>query len=220
MKKRVGLCFILVFIAVIAAIFFPLDIISILKDRLLGVGNNYSSLKIYSLGGDIKVYIDGEEKGIAKEKGSYLEVLPIDVGEHEVKLVREATEEGFYPDFERIINCEKGFDTVISWEIGPTEEASSGWILYAQNASYKNGHTLINLTCKPRDCKINIDEKGEHTAPITKLNLSLNEQHTFKASKEGYQDLEVQVLPEDEEARASLEGYELFFEVNLYRIPI
>jgi hypothetical protein len=221
MKKKLGLYFVIIFLAVIAAIFLPWDRLSSLKDKLLGVGESYSLLKVYSLGGDMHVYVDDEDKGVVQEQDSYLEVFPITSGEHEVKLVREASTDGFYKEFVRRINFEKGFDTVIGWEIGPTEESSSGWILYAQESSVlKGGVTRINLNCKPSDCNVDINDEDSLTAPISQMEISLDKQYTFKASKEGFQDLEFQALPEDQEARAKLEGYELFFDVNLYRIPI
>lgn len=221
MKKKLGLCFILVFLAVFAAIFVPWDRLSVIKDRILGVGESYSSLKVYSLGGDMKVFIDGEERGIAKEKESYLEVFPVSIGEYEVKLVREASVEGFYSDFTRRINFEKGFDTVISWEIGPTEESSSGWVLYARGTSIpQEGATLINLNCHPESCNLKINGESDLQAPIYHKELTLDQQYTIQASMDGYQDLEFQILSEESEARSKLEGYELFFEVNLYKIPI
>lgn len=221
MRKRLGLCFLIVFCAVIAAVLVPWDRASTLKDKLLGKGEDYSSLKVYSLGGDMKVFVDGEETGTVREDDAFLEIVPITAGDHEVKLVREATHGGFYEDFVRVINFEKGFDTAVSWAIGPSVESSSGWILFAQQkASEKSGFTQINLSCKPSDCNITMDNEVEYTAPISRMELSLDKQHTFKAKSSGFQDLEFLVLPEEEEDRNMLEGYELFFEVNLYQIPI
>lgn len=220
MKKKVGLCLIIAVLAVVAAIFAPWEGFTTLKNKLLGIGESYASLKVYSLGGDMKIFVDDEEKGTVREEDSYFEVFPIIAGEHEVKLVREATLEGFYPDFSRVIDFEKGFDTVISWEIGPSSDSSSGWILYAQQTSKKAGMTSLNLTCVPESCNILINGGTSEVAPISKMDLSLDRQYGFKASSDGYQDLEFQLFESDDESRAKLEGYELFLDVNLYKVPI
>lgn len=218
--KKPGLCFIVCLVAIFVAIFVPWEKLDDLKDKMLGVGESFASLKVYSLGGDMEVYLNDESKGVVRSEDPYLEVFPVRVGEHKVRLVREATIEGFYPDFERVIKFEKGFDTVISWEVGPTEQSSSGWILYAQKMSGSKGVTLLNISCNPEDCNINKDGEESQEAPISNMELMLDDQHTFKASREGYQDLEFQVLPEDKEARSKLDGYVLYLEVNLYKIPI
>lgn len=218
--KKPGLCFIVCLIAVLVAIFIPWERLDDLRGKLLGIGESFASLKVYSLGGDMEVYLNDESKGIVRSEDPYLEIFPVGVGERKVRLVREATIEGFYPDFERVINFEKGFDTVISWEIGPTEQSSSGWILYARKMSGSEGAALLNISCNPEDCSVKKDGEESQEAPIHDMELVLDDQHTFKASREGYQDLEFQVLPEDKEARLRLDGYVLYLEVNLYKIPI
>lgn len=220
MSRKIGLCFIIVIIAILAAVLFPGEKFELLKNRLLGINNNYSSLRVYSLGGDMNVYIDGEHKGIVYANESYYEVFPISVGEHEVSLAREATHEKFYKQFQRTIRFEKGFDTVVSWEIGPTEAASSGWILYAKKSSELSEKATLNILCEPSDCLIEINGEEEQSAPISQMELSLDNQHEFTTTKIGYQDLVAQILPEDSEERSRFKGYELYLYVNLYQFPL
>lgn len=218
--KKIGLCIIISIIAVLGAIFIPWDKLNTFKDRLLGMNNNYASLKIFSLGGDMKVYLDNEEKGIIKSQDPYFEVFPVDIGSHSVKLVRVSSQEGFYSPFEREIVFEKGFDTVISWEIGPTEESSSGWILYAQSSNEKKGSALLNISSDIESCNVVLNNSQEMKTPISNESIGLDSQYNIKVSKEGYQELEFQILPEDQEARNRLDGYILYVEVNLYKVPI
>jgi hypothetical protein len=168
----------------------------------------------------MNIYIDGEHKGMVYSNESYYEVFPISVGEHEVSLTREATHENFYKQFQRTIRFENGFDTVVSWEIGPTEAASSGWILYAKKTSELSEKATLSILCEPSDCLIEIDGEEEQNAPVSQMELSLDNQHEFTATKIGYQDLVAQILPEDSEGRNSLKGYELYFYINLYQFPI
>jgi len=218
--KKVGFCIIISIIAVLGAILLPWHKLDSYKDKLLGSNNNYSSLKIYSLGGDMKIYLDNEEKGVIKNQDPYLEIFPIDIGSHSVKLERIASQEGFYPYFERNIDFEKGFDTVISWEIGPTDESSSGWILYAQSSNKKEGNAFLNISSKIDDCKVLLNNTEGIETPIIDKAIGLDSQYHIKVSKEGYQELEFQILPEDQEARNRLDGYVLYVEVNLYKLPI
>ena len=209
-----------IILAVFAAIFIPWENLYVIRDNILGIGESYASLKIYSLGGDMEVYLDDESKGIVRAQDSFLEVFPIEVGEHSVKLIREESEGEFYPGFKRVILFEKGFETVISWEIGPTYDSSSGWILYAKKMVGDEDYAYLNIRCEPEDCSLQENDGDNMEAPISDLELSLDSRHSYRVSGYGYQDLEFQILPEEEEARLKLGGYDLFLEVNLYKIPI
>ncbi len=218
--KKVGFCIIILIIGILGAILIPWHRLDTFKDKMLGTNNSYASLKIFSLGGDMKVYLDSEEKGIVKSQDPYLEVFPVDIGDHVVKLERVSSQEGFYDYFEKEILFEKGFDTVISWEIGPTEESSSGWILYAQSSNEKKGNALLNISSDIETCNVVLNNTQEMETPINNEAIGLDSQYNIKISKEGFQDLEFQILPEDQEARNRLDGYILYVEVNLYKIPI
>ena len=218
--KKVGFCFIMLIIALVAAFFIPWERVELKFREIINKPQEYSSLKIYSLAGNLKVYIDGEEKGVAKRSESYFEVIPINTGEHEVSLIREAEESRFYTEFRKVINFEKGFDTVISWENGPTDDASSGWILYARKSKDISDVAYLNVQCFPVDCHIHVNDSETLAMPISEKELSLAQQYTLKAQKEGYQDLEFQILPEDNGAREKLAGFDLFLEVHLYKIPL
>jgi hypothetical protein len=219
MKKLVIILLSLI-IAILLAIFFPWDIFDGLKDKLFDSSGEVASLKVYSLGGDIKVFIDSEEKGIVKTEDAYLEIFPIETGIHEVKLSRVSKDESFYEPLQRSISFVKGFETIISWELGPTEESSSGWILYAQESENKLGYAKLDITCSNDPCDVLIDDERKLLTPIVSEELKLDKQHIFKVSKDGYQDLDFEVLSEESEDRQQLDGYELFLNVNLYEIPL
>lgn len=204
----------------VLGILLPWDKLGDLRVSLLGVGEDLASLKVYSLGGDMDIFIDGEQKGTVLETESYLEIFPVNVGEHNVVLKRKASLDGFYEEFRRNILFEKGFDVVISWEIGPTDESSSGWLLYAQQVSTDSEEIPVNIRCTPEDCMLLVDEKTEDSILTEGLTLNVNSQHSVKATKEGYQDLDFLLFPEEDVARQRLKGYELFLEINLYQIPL
>lgn len=213
--------FVLVFILIIIliAVFLPWNNVSKFKDKILGERSNAASLKVYSLGGDMSVYIDGEKRGDVLSKSSYLEVFPIEEGDHLVQLVREGSEENFYVEFKEIIWFEKGFNTVVSWEIGPSEELSSGWILYAKKLNKNDTYAYLNIDCEPANCKCKLNDQ-EDVNIDSKIQLDKSNQYTIEASADGYQNLVVSIFPEDPEEREKLTGYDLFLEVNLFKIPI
>jgi len=216
--KKIGLCLIIIIILVIAAVILPWDKFSQKKNEILDGSNEYSSLKIYSLRGDMHIFIDGEERGVVHEEDSYFEVFPLQAGKHTVMLKRESSHEGFYKDFEREFVFEKGIDSVISWELGPTEDTSSGWLLYAKPSSHDDmSRVRTHFLCTPENCGITIDgselKEGEDS-----FDLTLDSSHIINVHQEGYQTLEFEVL--SEEKNAILSGYELFIEIVLYRLPI
>ena len=218
--KKVGLCIVVLIIAIIGAILIPWQKLNIFKDKLIGVDNNYASLKVYSLGGDMKVFLDDEDKGVIKSQDPFLEIFPIESGKHNVRLKRVTSDESFYPDFEREVDFAKGFDTVIGCEIGPTKESSSNWLIYAQQTNNNNGAALVNITSDIENCNVIFNDSDTQTIPVQSKSIGLDQQYNIKVSKEGYQDLEFQILPEEQEARDRLDGYILYIEVNLYKIPI
>jgi hypothetical protein len=220
MKKRVGLCIAIVIIALVAAVFFPWEIFTSLKDAILGSQGGYSSLKVYSLAGNMTIFVDGEEMGKVTPEDSFYEVFPIEPGDHEVLLRREASADNFYKDFKRMLHFEKGFDVSISWECGPTDESSSGWVLWAKKGNEDNEYAVLNITCSEEDCLLSIDDSEQEKIPIVRKQLSLDSQHSFKVSKEGYQDLEFQVFSEDESIRKKVAGFDLYVDINLYNIPL
>lgn len=215
LKKIVFILFLLIVILLLA-VFAPWERLSGL-DNLLHIkkAEKYSSLKVYSLGGDMNVSIDGEEKGISNFDKSYLEITPISPGDHQVVLKRISTSDSFYTDFEKNIYFEEGFDVVISWEIGPSEESSSGWILSAekyQENSIENSSYLI-FSSAPENIDVKID--GTDIADT----IDLSNRHLVVCSSPGYQNLEFEVLPEDEDSRLKLKDYKLELYVKLYKLP-
>ncbi|MDD3647360.1 MAG: PEGA domain-containing protein [Candidatus Dojkabacteria bacterium] len=218
--KKIGLCLLVVVIAVVLAILLPWENIGELKNKLTGGAADYASLKVYSLGGDMKVFVDGAEKGTVLSDTTYLEIFPIEVGKHEVKLVRIASNDIFYEEFLETISFEKGFDTVISWELGPTEESTSGWILYARRNVSAVDDVKLNVESDPKGAQIKLDGGEASYSPLVNFALSHDKQHNLIISEEGYQTMELPILPEDEEERNLLRGYDLFLDIDLYKLPI
>ncbi len=223
MRKNVTIFLIftvLSFALVVGAIFAPFEKIYELKNNLFYRAGKVSSLKVYSLGGEMEVFVDNEAKGTVSPDMPFLDVFPIDRGEHTVRLLRKSSNEGFYKEFEKRIWFEEGFDVIVSCEIGPSLDSSFGWMLYAKKANDGiEGVVRLHLKCNTRDCIARIDEK-ESFGDGEEYLMSLDSQHYVNVKASGYQGIEFQLLPNEEEARRLISGYDLYLEVNLYRLPI
>ncbi len=220
MKRKIGCCLIIIILGLVGAILAPWGGLSSIKDSLFGRSSDMSSLKVYSLGGNMKVFIDGKDRGTVSQEDTYLEVFPITIGDHEVKLVREESGQDFYPEFKREIYFENGFDTVISYEIGPTDDSSSGWLLYAKASDGGDEKAHLHMSSGAEDLTVEIDNTKVKDLPGETYELSLEKQHSVKVSSKGYQTLKFLILPEDEEGRNALKGYDLYLDVNLYKFVV
>jgi len=210
--KRIIIIIILLVLLIILAVVIPWrEFININSD------DKPSLLKIYPLKGDIDIFIDDEFKGTVFESDVYGEFFPLKNGYHKVKIEKNSNKE-FYTFFEKEIWFEGGFDTVISWELGPTYESSSGWILYSKKGS-DDKKTILNLVCEPKNCDILVNEE-KLNSPINSYEINRDNQYHIKASYPSYYPLEFNLLPEDNVLREELEGYELFVEVKLYQYPL
>ena len=220
MIKKVFLTCGFIILLIIGAVFIPWDKLPEIKSLFIKENDEVSSLKIYSLGGDMKIFIDNEEKDVIYEKDSYKEIFPISIGKHTVKLERISSSPNFYPKFEREIEFINGFETVISWEIGPSEASSSGWILNAKKNDLEENQANLFLSISPSDAEIDLNGENIDKNDLGNTSLSLDKQYIISASKTGYVNLEFEFLPEDQQERLKLAGFDLYLDINLYKIPI
>lgn len=185
----------------------------------LGTKTEASGMKVFSLIGEIDVYLDNEYKGSAvPEEG--LDVVDISPGSHEVKLVRKSDPEGSYYDFLRKINFENSVDVIISYELGPNQKFSEGHIFYAEKRVTNSNNAFINIISNPDNAKIYIDSNLIGESPVSNVEIDLTSQHEIRLEKEGYDQIEFTILPETQEERDSLKGYNLNLEINMFLIPI
>ncbi len=188
---------------------------------MLGLGekSEASGMKVYSLIGELEVYLDNEYKGSATPE-EWLDVVDIAPGSHEIKLIRKSSPEGGYYNFLRKINFENSVDVIISYELGPNQKFSEGHIFYAEKRVTSAENAFLNIISNPDNAKIFLDSTLIGESPISNVEIDLTSQHEIRLEKEGYDPIEFTILPETQEERDSLKGYNLNLEINMFLIPI
>lgn len=206
MKKIIVI--ILIISAVIFSIFSPWKFA---KDFLLNAvglsGNKTASISINSKVGQAAVYIDDKEQGDTPFEEN------IRAGNHTVKLVKKTNQPDFYTTFEKSIDIEEGTQVVINWEIGPSEEFSSGEIyFFKQRLDSTDDSSTVSVIPFPDTAQIYFDgAKQEDTRPLI-INKIKDGKHKVKVEKEGYISSELDIQTKS--------GYDLFLEVRLFPIPL
>lgn len=221
-KKLFFLTITIIFLALLA-IWSPwngLDF-SLLEALGLQQDDSYSGLQVYSMGGELEVSIDEETVGNVTVEGSPLEIYEIEPGEHliQIRRISEGVGEDYYFEFSRMTNFVEGINTVIAYELGPTEEFSGGYVIYATPAIAEE-QTNLNIRTIPEESSVFINELEVAATPINNYELDLDETYEIKIENSGTESIEFNLLPDDPEQRNALRGYDLNVEAQLFQLPV
>lgn len=186
----------------------------------LGKVDDSAGLKVYSLLGEMDVYIDNEYKGSTSPDTDYFEILQIDPGKYNLSLKRKSNPEGAYFEFSKDITFESGIDVIVVYELGPTKRFSEGHIFYAEKSFESDSQPKINILTEPENTKIYIDDNFLGEGPLSGIDISLQKQHKIRVEKEGYDTIEFDIFPSTQDERDKLKGYELYLDINLFLIPL
>jgi len=176
-------------------------------------------LQILSHAGELDIYIDGEYIDTTLSNTDFLEIPSIHPGEHTVKLVRN-TENAEYVEIVRKLNFEPAVDVIIGYEIGPSEVFSEGHMFYAKRNYSGKDDTLLDVFSEPQDIKVTMDGQYLGETPIRDLTIGLERKHLITFEKDGYDSLDIEILPDTGEERDKLKGLKLILEVNLFARPV
>lgn len=187
---------------------------------ILGIESKeeFSALKVRSLGGTIEVFLDGESYGEVSTEEEFLEVFPVDPGEHTVRLVRKSDAD--YTEVVRKINFEPAVDVIIGYEIGPNEQFSEGHILYARRSFTAQGDPTVEVYSSPEAITVQLDGAEIGQTPIKDVTLTTDRRHTLSFSKPGYDPLDIEILPDNQADRDKLKNTILTLEINLFAQPV
>ena len=222
MFKKIFTGLLILAFLVVLAIWSPWEQWNISIFKIIGVDTSeeFASLKVKALEGEVDVYIDNELKGSAAAvDADFAEITPISKGEHTVTLKRKSASAKYY-ELTRKINFEPGIDVVIAYDLGPSEYFSEGHILYARKNFTNENNPRLNVASVPEGVAVSIDGVAVGTAPLKDIQLDLNGQHKVKFTKTGYEPLEITILPEKQDGRDKLKGLTLTLEVTLFAQPI
>ncbi len=220
MKKPVAV-FLIIIVLLILAIWSPWETWNFSLYDVLGVEQKQelSALKIYSLAGKLDIYLDDEYLGSAEAESGFAEFPSITPGEHVVRL--ERVDQGLeYQTLVRKLNFETGVEVVIGYELGPSKEFSEGHILYAKESFSDSDTAILDILSTPAKIKVSLDGQDLGATPLQNIELSVDSRHKLTFSQEGYDTLEIELLPEDQAARDKLRNLVLTLEVNLFAQPI
>ena len=212
----------IVVLLILLALWSPWNNINFSWKKLLGIEkpDSYAGLVVNSLGGNMEIKIDGESRGEVNLANSPIELAEIDPGEHDIELVRKASVEGGYESFFKKINFEEGINSVLSYELGPTNDFSSGYVFYAQSRSNFGGEASLTVTSVPETSKVYLNDVVLGEAPMRDVKIALTGKHKLKVEADGYEPLEFEILPDEQTSRDKLKDYSLYVEVRLFKLPL
>jgi hypothetical protein len=222
MLKKFLIVTMLVVFCVVCAVLAPWQNWNFNITSLFGITppEKFARLQVSSLAGEIEIVIDGEVRGSVGPEGSPLLIEDIKPGQRLVKLVRVGEKPEAYISFERLANFSSDIDTVIAYELGPSEQFSEGHVISAFKNYLKPDTTLLNVNTTPSDVKVSLDGAEIGRSPLQGITLDTTAVHKLRLEKQGYEPLEISLLPESPDERAKLVGYEINVEANLFLIPL
>jgi len=180
---------------------------------------DFARLQVSALEGEIKILVDGEEKGKVGPDGSPFVIEDIEPGKRTVRLERQADSPAEYLVFERVLDFSTEVDTVVAYELGPNSYFSAGHIITATK-NYISASTKLNLVSVPIGAEVSLNGLNLGLTPLSNLELDISEVSKLSLRKAGYEDMEVSLLPENAEDRKQLKGYDINVEADLFLLPI
>lgn len=218
--KRILIVVIIIIVLVIAGFFSPWLNWNLSLSNLIGFGpkKSVAGLKVFSLLGELEVYMDNTYQGRANPEEGALEVTDISIGTHEI-LIKRADKEDNYFILKEAVKFEEGVDVVVSYDLGPNDKFSEGHIFYAEK-SFSTDQTKLNLISSPDKAKVFIDDRLIGETPISGVDLDITSTRKIKLQKDNYDEIEFNILPDNQEERDKLKGYTLNLEVRMFLIPI
>lgn len=189
--------------------------------NIFGIENReeFSGLKVKSFSGELEVFLDNNSVGKITDKDSFLEVFPIDPGEHTVKIVRPDNN-GYYEELERRLNFEKEVDVVIGYDLGPSKLFSEGHVLTSRKSYTVGQNPTLDIVSTLEDVDVKIDGKDIGKTPLRSIPMSIDATHVLSFNKQGFDPLEIEIFPAEQSERDKLKDLVLNLEVTLFAKPV
>ncbi len=181
-----------------------------------------SGLQIYSLSGELEIYVDNNLVGSVDEEDSPFTVDKVMPGEHLFTLKRKSEVKNAYWIVNKLITFEAGTNVVASYNVGPEEEFTEGHIIYTIKRIDKNSSPSLNINLNVDNAVVTIDSNSEEEVlgKFYSTVLSYSQQHSITIFKDGYEKLEFSILPTSQEERDKLKDFNLNIEAHLMLQPV
>lgn len=189
--------------------------------NIFGIGSRdeFSGLKVKSFSGELEVFLDGKSVGKVDDKQSFLEVFPIEPGEHNVKLSRPE-DKGYYEEVERRVNFEQEVDVVIGYDLGPSALFSEGHVLTSRKSYTLGQNPTLDIVSTLENVDVKIDGKDIGKTPLRAIPMSIDTTHVLSFNKPGFDPLEIEIFPSEQSEREKLKDLVLNLEVTLFAKPV
>ncbi|MBD3363199.1 PEGA domain-containing protein [Candidatus Dojkabacteria bacterium] len=226
MAKKIIYTTLIILFLISLALWSPWEEYDISFARIFGVKEieHLSGLELFSLKGELELYLDDEYKGSITPEGGSFVLDDIEKGNHILRISRKSDNPNEYFEVVKSVNFVENLKVVLAYELGPSEEFSQGHIFYARKNSIANPDSttaMLNINCQGcEEANVFLDEIEIGKTPVEGYQLDLGKVHNLKLEKQNYEDLEFTILPDSQEDRDKLKGIELFIDVNLFLIPI
>jgi hypothetical protein len=189
--------------------------------KLFGVeeAEKISGLQVYTARGTIEVFIDQESQGTTSPEEDAVIVDTVEPGERLVTIKRVSEIEDAYYEFSKLINFVEGVDVVITYSLGPDKIFSEGSIISARAKQGEN----YNLEVLTNISDFNVELDGiDYISTESRFTgeISLDRQHIVKVQKNGYEPVQLTLLPEDQGSRDRLSNYVMQVDLNLMLQPV
>lgn len=182
--------------------------------------NPISGLQVFTLSGELEVFIDNELNGSVTIENSPLIIDDVIPGERFIQIKRKSEIANAYWEFNELIPFEENQTVVVTYNIGPSEAFSGGHIITTKEKVTSDEENLRILANSP-DIEITIDDISIELAEFPYIwNIDLESQHILRASGIGYEPFEFTILPRDPLERQSLEDYVITVDIRLMRQPV
>jgi hypothetical protein len=188
---------------------------------LFGVNDpgSIAGLVVNSLSGNIEVTVDNQVVGSASEDSSLI-IDDVSPGEKLVKLRRISDVENAYWSYSKVVDFEEGTTAVLSFNLGPSSEYSEGHIIFFQKKVGDGAN--IHFSFDEDDVSVQVETQVFKDVNKTGVSVPLDTtaQKSIKIVKEGYEDLEFKLLPEDAEDRERVKDFDIYVDVYLMKQPV
>jgi hypothetical protein len=222
--KRFVVFFIIAILCILLGLWSPWLYFDINLKPLVGLkeSEKISGMQVFSLSGEMEVFVNDESKGKVTPENSPLVVDRINPGENLVGVKKTNEFKESYWQFSKIINFETGTDVILSYDLGPTSSFSEGHIIYAVEKVDKEKTTQLNISTNIDGAKVQIDNLPAVQVQDQKIaqGISLDNRHKIVVSKSGFETLEFTILPERQEDRDIFKNFDINVEVQLMYQPV
>jgi len=181
-----------------------------------------------SLGGDMKIFIDGVEKGVVRGSQSKFELDGISNGVHKVELSKISDLP--FPKFTTTLNFLDGFATTVAYEIGPSESVSQGWTIEPVEKDSVSDQSTIEIITNIESSSVKLFDEdtngeikplGESVNPT--YNLDFKSGYKVSIEKDGYLPVTFNIFGYDAGSEKILEKakkYNYIIKVYLFELPL